>query len=271
MNMKTSTNSNTRRIQRRGDEILYTTKSQKATDYVTYNEQLHSVLTQTRLRPFRNNGRLKFNVCQHYIDTSMYLYDLAIASYQGQLHADTLLDDMQRYYEYKAENGLSVDHADNNIHNNTELNISLMDSTLNGRKSSIVAQFKPPYYLNSAYCGGEYRVQLAFEVSQEYIQQMLACPGHNTPVTSGGYAALNFVCADAESYVDCLKFLLDTTYEWCKHGETPRTHSRDNKKLTYWAGRITHSLQAQKALAAMDKAEFQVFPHKNGVDKRDDE
>lgn len=189
----------------------------------------------------------------------MYLYDLAIASYGAQIHADTLLEDMQKYYEYKSANGLSVDHADNNIYNNTALNISLMSTTLNGRKATIVAQFKPPYYLNSAYCDGEYRVQLAFEVSPEYLQKLLACPNHKTPITSGGYAAMHFICSDAESYVDCLKFLLDTTYEWCKHGETPRTHNRENKDLTYWAGKITHSLQAQKALAAMDRSLFQEY------------
>lgn len=268
---KFSVKNKTRFIDIQDDRIVFTVFRDGVKDYADYDDTLYKILTMNRVRPFRNSGRLKFNVRANGAEHTFYLYDLAMACYRGMVSPDTFLEDMQRYYDYKSSNGLSIDHADNNIHNNTRLNISLMDKGLNGGKSAIAARFKPPYFLNSAYCDGEYRVQLEFEVEQPYLQEQLIRAGVSFAVRSKGLAVMRFLCMDAESYVACLKTLVDSTYGWCNPEQTPRQHFKENEDVPYWASTITNSLYAQKMLAAMDRAEFQVFPYESGADKGDDE
>lgn len=267
---KFSVKNKTRFIDIQDGRIVFTVFRDGVKDYADYDDTLYKILTLNRARPFRNNGRLKFNVRANGAEHTFYLYDLAMACYRGMVSPDTFLEDMQRYYDFKSSNGLSVDHADSNIHNNTRLNISLMDKGLNGGKNAIAARFKPPYYLNSAYCDGEYRVQLEFEVEQPYLQEQLMRAGVSFAARSKGLAVMRFLCMDAESYVECLKMLVDSTYGWCNPEQTPRQHFKENEDVPYWAGDITNSFHAQRMLAAMDRAEFQVFPHDGGADKRDD-
>lgn len=138
--------------------------------------------------------------------------------------------------------------------------ISLMEAGLNLSKHTAVARFKPPYYLNSAYCDGEYRVQLEFEVEQPYLQAELIRAGVSIAARSNGLAVMRFLCKDAESYVSCLRTMLNSTFGWCNPEQTPRQHSNENKDAPYWAGDIANSFCAQKALAAMDRNMFQAFP-----------
>lgn len=257
---KFSVKNKTRFIDIQDDRIVFTVLRDGVKDYADYDDTLYKILTLNRARPFRNNGRLKFNFHANGAEHTFYLYDLAMACYRGMVSPDTFLEDMQRYYDFKSSNGLSVDHADSNIHNNTRLNISLMDKGLNGGKNAIAARFKPPYYLNSAYCGGEYRVQLEFEVKQSYLQEELMRAGLNIAVLSKGFAVMRFLCKDAESYVACLKMLADSTYGWCNPEQTPKQHYKENEDVPYWAGTITNSLYAQKMLAVMDRNMFQAFP-----------
>lgn len=257
---KYSVRNKTRFVNIEDGRIVFSVLRDGVKDYTDYDDTLYKILTMNQLRPFRHNGRLKFNVCADGLDHTFYLYDLAMACYRGIVKEDTFLEDLQRYYDYKSSNGLSIDHADNNIHNNTRLNISLMDKGLNGGKSTLAARFKPPYYLNSAYCDGEYRVQLEFEVEQPYLQEQLIRAGVSFAARSRGLAVMRFICKDADSYVACLKMLVDTTYGWCNSEQTPRQHSRENKELPYWAGSIANSLHAQKTLAVMDRNMFQPFP-----------
>lgn len=264
---KFSIRNNTRFVSIEDGRIVFTVLRDGVKDYADYDDTLYKILTLNRLRPYRNNGRLKFNVRAGGVDHQFYLYDLAIACYQGMVNLDSYLEDMQKYYDYKSSSGLSVDHADSNIHNNTRLNISLMEKGLNGGKNATVSRFKPPYYLNSAYCSGEYRVQLEFEVEQPYLQQELIRAGVSLSVKSRGLAVMRFICKDAEGYVSCLKMLTDSTYGWCNPEQTPRQHGNENKDVPYWAGNITNSFRAQKMLATMDRAEFQAFPFDGNADK----
>lgn len=256
---KFSTRNKVRTVSIQGGRIAFTVLRDGVTDYADYDDTLYQILTMNRLRPFRNNGRLKFNVRADGIDHTFYFYDLAMACYRGMVNVDTYLDNMQQYYDLKSSNDCDIDHADNNIHNNTRLNISLMDHGLNRAKNTIVSKFKPPYYLNSVYCNGEYRVQLAFEVEQPYLQELLIRAGVSLAAQSKGSAVMRFLCMDAESYVSCLKELLNSTFSWCNPGQTPRQYSHENKEISYWAGNIVKSLHAQKTLANMDKNMFQIF------------
>lgn len=257
---KYSVKNKTRFVNIEDERIVFTVLRDGVKDYADYDDTLYKILTMNQLRPFQHNGRLKFNVCADRVDHTFYLYDLAMACYQGIVTPETFLEDLRRYYDYKSSNGLSIDHADNNIHNNTRLNISLMDKGLNGGKSTLAARFKPPYYLNSAYCDGEYRVQLEFEVEQPYLQAELIRAGVNIAARSNGFAVMRFLCKDAESYVSCLRTMLNSTFGWCNPEQTPRQHSNENKEAPYWAGDPTNSFRAQKMLAVMDRNMFQAFP-----------
>ena len=84
--------------------------------------------------------------------------------------------------------------------------------------------------------------------------------GLNIAVLSKGFAVMRFLCMDAESYVECLKLLVDSTYGWCNPEQTPRQHFKENEDVPYWAGTIDNSFHAQKALAVMDRNMFQAFP-----------
>lgn len=259
MNIGNSTKSKTRTIEIVGDEIIYTLACDGIKDYITYDETLYKVLIQNRLRPFRDRGRLKFNVWNDGTNVTMYLYDLVCACEMGYINPENFLDGMERYYDYKSANSLSVDHADNNIHNNTKLNLSLMDKILNLQKGTIVAGFKPPYYLNVIHCNEEYRIQLLIKTEQIYNQLLLIAAGTSYAARSPGIAEMKLICRDAEELVDCLRMLYQSTYEWTMMDSTPKEHRKENKDIEYWAKDIPLSIVAQKQLAAMDRKAFDVY------------
>lgn len=230
------------------------------------------MLNEWHISPFRNNGRLQ---CDCWKDrccdaVRFYLYDLAYACYVGMVHSDSLISDMQHYYDWKTSSGFTIDHADNNIHNNTVLNLSPMTQSLNSAKGVIVSRFKPPYYLNSVFFDGEYRVQIVTETDSQFLSTLADMIGDTLTTrgingsftfdtTSNTKASMQFVCEDAESYVACLQSFLNTRYEWCNAIQTPREHSKENSLMKYWADNINCSLQAQKMLSLMERAQFQEY------------
>lgn len=242
--------------------IIVTMKNGAGADYFTYNDDFVQVLKEWHFSLFRNNGRLQCDCWKDkYCDAiRFYLYDLAYACYTGMLRADSLIADLQHYYDWKTSRGLTIDHADNNVHNNTVLNLSPMLRGTNAAKSGIAARFLPPYYLNSIFYNGEYRVQVAYDIANEYIANMLSGIGLNGICISGnGRAAMYFRCDDAESYVACLQGLWNSRYDWCNPESTPREYAKENNLVEYWAGNIGHSLQAQKVLSMMEQGTFQQY------------
>ncbi len=175
MTRKTNSMDNaTRIIEVCNDKIIYTLKLDGVKDYLTYNETLLTILKMDKLKPYRDNGRLKFKVWHNGADVNIALHDLAFACYSERVHSKTFISDMQKYHEYKAFNNLSIDHADNNVRNNTKYNLSLMDKTLNSTKGTIIARVKMPAYLNVSFCNDKYRVQLLWAVSADDINNSIA-------------------------------------------------------------------------------------------------
>ena len=266
-----------RSISIKDGRIQYTIFRDMVTDYADYNETLYELLTQERFRPFRSCGRLKFNVRVGGVEHTFSFADLAMACYQDKLRPETFLEDMQKYYDEKRQSNYEVDHGDNNIHNYTSLNLSLMDSSLNRAKGTIVAKFKPPYYMNTAFCGGEYRVQIITILDQSYIPKMTAAvlnELHKYGVTGIGVprfiqAEMLFVCKDVEDYVACLRHFVEQSYEWCNPGQTPKAYSREHKNLAYWAADTVKSMNMQRELAVRDRAEFQMWPVGNTLSMAD--
>lgn len=259
----------TRKIDVIGDKIRYTLAIDGGVDILDYTETIYNILNQGCVSPFRDEGRLRFSVRKDGVQSKWYLYDLVMADSMGMLHLESYIEDMQRYYDLKRD-VFEIDHADCNPHNNTRLNLSLMAGSLNRQKHKIAARFKPPYYLNSAYCGGEYRVQLICDVEHFYTVELMETVWNEIKkqgVTRLGFpsmmmpkASINFICKDAEDYVGCLKWLADISYSWCNPGQTPREYSKEHKELVYWAADIGKSIMMQNKLASLDRKAFQMWP-----------
>lgn len=250
--------SNTRTIDVTNDYIIYTLKLDGVQDYLTMDETLLDILQKESFRPFRDNGRLRIKVRNNGADFNMYLYDLAVACYSGMVKPETFLEDMQAYFEYKSFNDLSIDHADNNIINNTCYNLSFMERQLNCKKGACVARVKEPIYLNSAYVNGKYRVQLMTLTTSEVFRRILDKFGLSDIIPSDGLAASHFLCENAEDYCDCLNMIVNSRFEWAEPLKDGNGHWIKNNNPC-WSSDISHSLHAQKMLAMMKESAFSPY------------
>lgn len=236
--------------------IKFTLALDGKTDYADYHPVLYRILCKDNLKPFRDEDRLRFMVWKDGADVRFYFYDLVLGCHKGLIHEETYLTDLQDYFKEKRDGGFCVDHADNNTYNNTTGNLSWMERGVNSRKNEIVARFKPPYYLNSVHCDDGYRVQFLCEVEPENAQQILGRFNLNCRIEARCRLAIHSICPDAESYVNLLQRLANSTYEWMEKGVTPKAHAREKRDIDYWAGSIKNSLHAQHVLKLMPRANF---------------
>lgn len=263
--MKTNTHSSmeskTRLIEVMDNNIIYTLKLDGVKDYLTLNGELLAIFKLNALKPFRDGGRLRFKVRKDGADVNFYLYDLAYACYEGIIKTESFLDDLQRYFEYKSSNSLSIDHADNNIHNNTMFNLSVMERRLNIIKGAVVSKVKEPVYLNSAYFDGKYRIQMLFHIDSDTVNATVVSHmkelGFFKAHCSDGLAAIHFICDEAESYVNCLGWLTEQRYEWAKPLKENGKWVKNDGDC--WCLNIHHSMRAQNHLSKMSEDIFQTF------------
>lgn len=241
-------------------------KNWTGTNYFTKNDVFLEVLDEWHVTMSYNkkSGRLMADLWRGPWRTRkrIYLYDLALSSYFGMIHADTLIDDLRKYFEWKESQGLTVDHLDSNIANNTAENLALMSLVANNQKRSFPAAFVGPYVLTTAYVDREYRLQLALKnTALDSLQQLLdrALPGMFTLNDEAVVSDLYFICEDADSFVSCLKYLYDTRFSWCNPGETARDYKKEHRDSVHLAADIKQSLSAQRTLAQMDRTQFQIF------------
>lgn len=207
----TSTDSSTRHIDVSNKKIVYTLKNDNVSDYMTYNQTLYDILPLDRLKPFRDEGRLRLRVYCGGKDEDIYLYDLAIACYLGRVNVDTFVDDMRQFKAWKRKRGYTVDHADGNLQNNTALNLSLMPGAQNRIKSDLASRVEKPSLLVSCYDGSEYRIRAEFKLSDSSALVGLINTQRKVIVNEpAAWAVLNFVCATPEDYVACLRKVVTT-------------------------------------------------------------
>ena len=224
--------------------ILYTLKADLGTDYFSDNAVLLDILTLDRLSPFRDDGRLRAKTRKNGTVINFYLYDIAYACYHGFIKSvDSWLDDMKKYIDKKNLQGMQIDHADNNIHNNTVYNLSLMPISFNQSKSNIVSRFKEPLYLNSAFVDNEYRVQIIWNTFVSNLGK--------------GQVTMNLLCDNPECYVNLLKSLSTISPDW-HHAIKDKRGWEDNQN-SCWSSEIRNSLKAQQHLANMGRAEFDFY------------
>lgn len=252
-----------------GDYITLTMKKTGTVDYFTKNQTFLDVLKQ--YKPSLEIDKQQRIRAVFYLpteerhDQKYFIYDIAYACYTGKVHTDSFLKDMRDFIRWKNENRYTADHADTNHRNNTVLNLSLMTRKLNSSKSNLIAKFVDPFSIITAYCNGEYRIELRTRINIEMIEKLtISIPNilkvipRNIDNKNIGESAIAFICEDANHYVACLRWLYDTRIRWCSEN-TPRMNQQQNLDSNYWAGNVKNSLMAQKMLAQKDSSMFNVF------------
>ena len=96
-----SIESNTRSISVVGDYIIYQLKIDGIADYLSYDETLYEILKLNKVLPFRDDGRLRFDVWKNNTRIKFYMYDLAFACYHGLIRVENFIEDLQAYYDNK--------------------------------------------------------------------------------------------------------------------------------------------------------------------------
>ena len=245
-------------------------KNKPGVNYFSENGAFLEVLDEWHVTmSYRKGGRLKADIWKGEWRgrVQIYMYDFALACYLGMVHADTLVDDLKKYYAWKESQGptidqrapeLTIDHLDNNTSNNVAENIVLMTLLANDQKRSFPAGFVGPYTLTMAYVDGECRVQLALEVTA--IDELQRILGYKVPRVPGAVmSTLRFICPDENCLVACLKYLYDSEFRWCNPGESARAYKRLHKGISHLAADVERAIEAQRALARMDRSQFQIF------------
>lgn len=266
-----STDSNTRKIERLSNKIIYTLKHDNLSDYLTYSKMLYAILQQDRIKPFRDEGRLRLRVLQDGVDEDIYLYDLAVACYMGFIqNPESFVYDVSRFKRYKSAKGLTVDHADGHLQNNTRLNLSLMSSQANSTKASLASRVEIPALLISCYDDGQYRIhfeQRGLDVGRLIGKVNNELEQYDTLVTGNpaGIMTINAICNSPDQYIRCLRGLVESNVSF--EGETiaPALKQHDKWQST---GRGSYlrdvgiSIKLQEMLAARPINEFHPFPSK---------
>lgn len=264
-----SIDSNTRKIELSEGKIIYILRHDNLADYLTYNEMLYSVLQQDRIKPFRDEGRLRLQVLQDGVNKDMYLYDLAVACYMGFVQSpESFVYDVSRFRRYKRAKGLTIDHADGHLQNNTCLNLSLMSSQDNRTKASLASRIEVPALLISCYDDGQYRIhfeQRELDVGRLIGKVNTELAQHNTLVTGNpaGIMAIDVICNSPNQYVRCLKMLVGSSVSF--EGKTIASALKNHNKWQR-SGRGSYlynveiSVKLQEMLAARPINEFCPFP-----------
>lgn len=242
--------------------IIYTRKIggvlENVSEHLTYHPDLVRILMLDCVRPYRNNGYLKFIVSDSSSPTVFAMHDLAFGCYTGRIRYETYLDDIQRFLSEKRFYGYVIDHADNNITNHTIYNLSLLSDAANKQKADIVAKVKLPTRLAVAYVDGKYRICMGTEVSDfYYIGKLLSAQGISVAPIEAPVAVLAFVCEDADSLVNCFKYLATNGIEGCVGVKTKQGQWK--KDGVCWFQDVCKSIEAQQALAQMEESMFNVF------------
>lgn len=266
-----SMESNTRKIQlepeRNPKYIVFSRKIGGVLDPVkeclTYHPELEKILMLDCLKPYRNNGYLKFIINVDGSETRFTIYDLALGCYMGRIHYQTYLSDIQDFMDEKTYYSLVIDHADNIIHNHTVYNLSLMTAQENKQKSDIVCKFKMPARVSVAYVDEKYRVFIGNSMNDtSRLESMVNCLtkgllGAEIKFESGCDARQYFICENAESLIQCLRFVSEHIVIGCEPIKTKKGTWKKGGECLYMD--IRKSIAEQERISALDEGCFDVF------------
>ena len=233
----------------RNNLILY--QSKMGVDYYSFNSDLLSILKdKVYYGNDRRTNRTRFTIVDNGSTRHIRAHDLALGCYMGLINKDTFMKDLEEFTRYKCEKGVEVDHLDGHGENNTMLNLSLMEKTVNRRKRDIVQRVKFPNALNAVYIGSTYRIEL------------FTCLD-----SRGVSASLRFICDDADEFLERLTWITGSSFEWAppiKDG-SGRWVPNDNPALS---DDVRRSISYQEFLSALPEDMFmrsKDYPHSPSV------
>ena len=246
-------------------KIYYYLKNDGQVDVLTYNEELHKILTDRRLSPFRDaDGRLRFTLCFDRGAQYKYrIHDLAFACYHGLVKRASIVEDMQRYLNGKV--GMEMDHADSNCHNNTVYNLSLMESEENRAKGAITNRVKLPNGIVCACVNGKYRIEFVAATEADYLSELMAAafirhakPGARLSIEHSGTerSIEHYICDTASDFVNCLKRIITTGRSWTDTIK-PKGGGYINKDHPCYPDKLDEAIREQERVAALPEEAFQ--------------
>lgn len=263
MNKQRAAYTRSKTVKVKGDKIYYWLKNDNQLDVMTYNEDLYKILTDRRLSPFRDaDGRLRFNlVLGRGLFYKYRIHDLAFGCYHGLVHYDTIIEDMQRYFNGKV--GLTIDHLDSNCHNNTKYNLSLMESELNKAKGGITYRVKLPNKIVCAFVDGRFRIEFinaATNSLESMINALLADRGIQVSIEKTGREATaeHYLCNTADDFVNCLKWCVSRSAEWAETIKSQRGGYINIQNKCY-SDNLKKAIAEQERVAAYPTEVFQIW------------
>ncbi|MGM9600916.1 MAG: hypothetical protein ACI3W5_04920 [Faecousia sp.] len=263
--------SNTRKIQlepeRNPKYIVFSRKIggvlEPVKECLTYHPELEKILMLDCLKPYRNNGYLKFIINVDGSETRFTIYDLALGCYMGRIHYQTYLSDIQDFMDEKTYYSLVIDHADNIIHNHTIYNLSLMTAQENKQKSDIVCKFKLPARVSVAYVDEKYRVFIGNSMNDtSRLESMVNCLtkgllGVGIRFEAECDARQYFICEDAESLIQCLRYISEHIVVGCEPIKNKKGGWKKGGECLFMD--ISKSIAEQERISALDEGCFDVF------------
>lgn len=239
------------------------------TDYFTYNAELYKILRSTKVGvdSDRRCKRARFRIWNSKDGKQRMIYasHLAYGCYHGFIKYATLASDIEKFRAYMRDNNLVVDHIDDNYHNNTEHNLSVMLSEDNNRKKDIISKIKEPSACIVSYVDDTYRVRLFLRTNiKHFLQEYDTSPERRAAILAktveGGHPNLgwfeeHYICYNFNELLACLR------REVLKHREhtLPLKEGKRGSKLwintpsnEYWGDDIKYALELQSELAAAD-------------------
>ena len=148
-------------------------------DYFTYTKELYKILRLKKVCTDFNRraNRAVFRIWdkEEKKQLGIYASHLARGCYDGRIKAKTLVKDIKAWKAFcdapSKGQTLVVDHLDDNPHNNTIYNLSVMTSAENNIKKDVISKIKEPAACIVAHVNGEYRVRLFLHTNISYFMQ----------------------------------------------------------------------------------------------------
>lgn len=179
------------------------------------------------------------------------------ACYHGHVKSvDNFLAEFITFKDYMQSQGLVVDHLNDDVHNNSVYNLSLLDEELNTSKGSTVSRFKYPSKLLCAYVAGQYRIKFVQKASSN-IETGLSALGIRN-IEGCITVTMHIVCNDAQSFVECIKELSNIPTNFME----PARNSRGkwlNQTAPDWTRKVSKAIEEQRRLAELPADVFDTY------------
>lgn len=244
-----------RAIEVSGDLIRYT--YQDITYYFTLNNELLEILKLNRARPMLHGKKDSYLVFEFNRSERLYAHDLAFACYHTGARASSFCEDIRRFRDNKRMAKLVIDHADDNKHNNTIYNLSLMTETENWIKSSTISRFTFPTAVIPAYCGeGVYRLAVMSTAEPGTKLHEMICRKAGVVSDTPLYSTLYFSCVGSQEFVSCIKNLPYVQIEESTKTGKNKSGAWNNRGGRSLLADTYRSIFCQRSISELDKSYF---------------